>query len=69
MSEKVIAGVVGGALAGIFVGALTYEMINRYYPDLRKNLGKKMKGALSSVSEAFKEGYAGVAPEEEPAAT
>ena len=51
--EKALAGLI----AGIFIGALTVEVLNRKNPDLTKGIEKKAKNAVDAVVDAFKEGY------------
>ncbi len=56
---KLVWGILGGVLAGVFVGAATYEVLNRYYPDLIKKTEEKAKSLVQSMERSFKEGYAG----------
>lgn len=51
--EKTLAGIV----AGIFVGAVAMEILNRKKPGLTKKVEKKTKDAVGAFVTAFKEGY------------
>ena len=55
----------GVALAGVFVGAMTIEVLHKKYPDLIKKTEDQARGTVSglrgtweSVKTAFREGYA-----------
>jgi uncharacterized membrane-anchored protein YhcB (DUF1043 family) len=51
--EKIIIG----AIAGIFIGALAVEILNRTKPGLTGELEKKAKNAVDAFVTAFKEGW------------
>ncbi len=51
--EKILIG----AAAGIFVGALAVEVLNRKKPGLTKKIEKKAKKAVDAFGAAFKEGW------------
>ena len=51
--EKILIGVV----IGIFVGALTVEILNRKKPELTREIEKKAKDAVDAFAAAFKEGF------------
>ena len=53
---KILIGVIG-VFAGIFVGALAVEVLNRKKPGLIKEIGKKAKNAVGNLAAAFKEGF------------
>ena len=46
--------VVGGVVAGIFVGAAVYEIMQRKWPHLIRNIEDKARSAV----DAFQDGYA-----------
>jgi hypothetical protein len=50
----------GVGIAGVFVGALTVEIIHRVRPNLIRNLQSSTRKAFSDIGEAFKEGYHGM---------
>jgi len=52
--EKIFFGVV----LGIFVGALTVEILNRKKPELTREIEKKAKKTVDTLVAAFKEGHA-----------
>ena len=56
---KSIGLLFGVGLAGVFVGALTMEIIHRVRPNLIKNLQASTKKSLAEIGQAFKEGYHG----------
>ncbi len=56
---KGIGALLGVGLAGIFIGALTMEIIHRVRPDLVKDLESKTKESFGAVGNAFKKGYRG----------
>ena len=65
MLKEVGIATLGVALAGVFVGAVTIEVVHRKYPDLVKQTEGQAKKAVSGFSQtiesfrkAFKEGYA-----------
>ena len=57
---KSIGLLLGVGMAGVFVGALTMEIIHRVRPNLVKNLGDSTRKAFSDIGEAFREGYHGL---------
>jgi hypothetical protein len=68
--EKVLTGVV----VGIFVGALTVEILNRTKPGLTRKIERKAKDTVGALVAAFKEGFEdesdkteAVQPEQSPA--
>lgn len=54
MGKTVIA-----AVAGIFIGALALEILNRSKPELTRGLERKAKNAVDAFVTAFKEGWGG----------
>ena len=46
-----------GVAAGIFVGALAVEILNRKKPGLTQGIEKKAKNAVDACVAAFKEGW------------
>jgi uncharacterized membrane-anchored protein YhcB (DUF1043 family) len=52
MEKTVIA-----AVAGIFIGALAVEILNRTKPGLARELEEKARNALDAFVTAFKEGW------------
>ncbi|MEW6201230.1 MAG: hypothetical protein AB1546_04595 [bacterium] len=51
-------GILGGVLAGVLVGTASYEVLNRYYPDLVKKTREKANDFVQAVEKAFREGCA-----------
>jgi len=47
----------GILLGGVFVGAVTAEIVRKKYPDLGDKLHTKICNVTSGVKEAFKVGY------------
>jgi len=61
-----------GAAAGIFVGAFAVELLNKLEPGTFSSIGSGFSKFASSLTNAFKSGYQGVAgaePAAEPPAT
>lgn len=56
---KGIGALLGVGLAGMFIGALTMEIIHRFRPNLVKDLEDDAKRGLGTVGDAFKKGYRG----------
>ncbi len=50
---KILAGVI----AGIFVGALVVEVLNRKKPGLTKGIEEKAKNAVDAFVAKFKKGF------------
>ena len=53
--------VMTGTFIGVFVGALTYELIRR--TEIGQKAARKFSEGLQAVKKAFKEGYQGTAQE------
>jgi hypothetical protein len=47
----------GILIGGVFVGAVSVEVIRRKFPDALDNLYTKTREVASEVKEAFKNGY------------
>ena len=67
---KVLIGVV----AGVFVGALAVEVLNRKKPELTEGIERKAKSTVDALVAAFKEGWGikeaeteSIQPEQSPA--
>ena len=60
---KGIGLLLGVGMAGVFVGALTMEIIHRVRPNLIKNLQASTQKAFADIGEAFREGYHGMGSE------
>ena len=61
---KSVGIIVGVGVAGIFVGAVAMEVINRFRPNFVKEIQENTKKAFSDMGSAFKEGYFGEPSEE-----
>ncbi len=55
---KSIGILVGIGVAGVFVGALTMEVLHRFHPNLIKDIQSSTKKTFEDMGMAFKEGYA-----------
>jgi gas vesicle protein len=51
--QKVLIGVG----VGIFIGALTVEILNRKKPELTRKIEQKAKNTVDAFATAFKEGF------------
>lgn len=51
--------VLGGVVAGIFVGALLFEVINRKSPGLLRKVEDKARDTARAAKDAFQEGRTG----------
>ena len=60
--EKTLIAVV----AGIFIGALAVELLNRKKPELTRKIEKKAKDTVVAFVAAFKEGFEGEGDEIKP---
>lgn len=49
-----VGAILGVGLAGIFIGALTMEVIRRKNPKLISNLQPKGKGDINKIKQIFK---------------
>lgn len=47
----------GILLGGVFVGAVTAEIIRKKYPNVGNKLNTKIRSVTAGVKEAFKAGY------------
>ena len=56
--------ILGAAAVGVFVGALTSEVIKHVRPDLLESIEKKAKDTASAFVAAFKSGYRNSSPDE-----
>jgi hypothetical protein len=56
---KGIGALLGVGLAGVFIGALTMEIVHRFRPNLVKDLETSTKKGLGVIGDAFKQGYHG----------
>ena len=56
--------VIAGAALGIFVGAFAMELLSKVRPGAFKGIGDGVGKIASSLSQAFKSGYQGVAKPE-----
>ncbi len=51
--------ILGTVVAGIFIGAVAVEILNRTKPDLTRKLEEKAKNTVNTFVTAFKEGWGG----------
>ena len=51
--------IIGGVIAGIFIGSFSLEIISQTRPDLIKNVEQKAERIGKDLKDAFLEGYHG----------
>ena len=49
--------IIGGVVVGVFVGALTVEVLNRRRPELLERVRDRARRTARGAIEAFQEGY------------
>ena len=54
---KSVGILLGIGVAGVFVGALTMEVLHRFHPNLVKDIQASTKKTFADMGAAFKEGY------------
>jgi hypothetical protein len=55
--SKTMFKILGGVFIGIFVGALTFEILCRKSPQLIRQIEKAAENSAHSFFKAFEEGY------------
>jgi hypothetical protein len=60
---KSLGILIGVGMAGVFVGALTMEIVHRVNPNFVKSLRASTRKAFSDIGDAFREGYHGIGSE------